>query len=84
MKNVVGTFEAKTKFTELIKRVDDGEEFLVTKRGQPVAKIIPLKGIIDNSIVNAAIDRIRILSNDIELKKFDWLEWKAYRDIGRK
>lgn len=37
----IGTFEAKTHFSELIDEVQKGKDFIVTKRGKPVAKIIP-------------------------------------------
>lgn len=37
----VGVFEAKTKFSELLDRVEAGEEIIVTRHGKPVAKISP-------------------------------------------
>lgn len=36
----VGAFEAKTKFSELLDRVERGEEVVVTRHGKPVAKIV--------------------------------------------
>jgi len=35
----IGAFEAKTKFAELLARVARGQEFLITKRGRPVARL---------------------------------------------
>src|SRR5712691_11659258 len=35
----IGAYEAKTKFSELIARAEQGESFVVTKNGRPVAKI---------------------------------------------
>lgn len=37
----IGTFEAKTHFSQIIEKVENGEDFIITKRGTPVAKIIP-------------------------------------------
>lgn len=37
----VGAFEAKTKFSELLDRVERGEEVVVTRHGKTVARIIP-------------------------------------------
>jgi prevent-host-death family protein len=37
----VGTFEAKTHLTRLLDRVAKGERILITKRGQPVAMLVP-------------------------------------------
>ncbi len=37
----IGTFEAKTHFSEIIDEVQKGRHYTITKRGKPVAKIIP-------------------------------------------
>lgn len=38
----VGLFEAKSKLSELVRRADEtGEEFLLTVRGKPMARILP-------------------------------------------
>ncbi len=39
----IGAFEAKTHFSQIIEKVQHGEDFVITKRGKPVAKIIPFK-----------------------------------------
>jgi prevent-host-death family protein len=36
----VGAFEAKTKLGELLERVRRGENFTITKRDQPVARLV--------------------------------------------
>jgi prevent-host-death family protein len=84
MKNVVGTFEAKTSFTKLIQRVSEGEEILITRRGHPVAKIIPLEKNPNAMAAKAAVIRLKALARQMNLGKFDWDEWKHYRDTGRK
>lgn len=44
MSNVmeIGAFEAKTRFSELVELVRGGREILVTKRGEPMARIVPI------------------------------------------
>lgn len=37
----VGSYEAKTHLAELLDDVANGETIVVTKRGKPVAKIVP-------------------------------------------
>ncbi len=37
----IGTFEAKTRFSEIIDDVQNGGDYIITKRGKPVARIIP-------------------------------------------
>jgi prevent-host-death family protein len=38
---VVGTFHAKTHLTQLLERVAKGEKVVITKRGKPVAMLVP-------------------------------------------
>jgi len=40
----VNVHDAKTHFSELLKRVEGGEEILIARAGQPVAKLVPLRG----------------------------------------
>ena len=37
----VGSFEAKTKLAELLASVAEGEEVLITRRGEPIAMLVP-------------------------------------------
>jgi prevent-host-death family protein len=37
----VGAFEAKTHLSELLAAVEAGEEVLITRRGKPVARLVP-------------------------------------------
>ena len=43
MAQQIGAFEAKTHFSQIIEKAERGEDFIVTRRGRPVAKIIPFK-----------------------------------------
>lgn len=36
----IGSFEARTHFSDLLRRVERGDEFLVTMRGRPVARLL--------------------------------------------
>jgi prevent-host-death family protein len=38
----VGAFEAKTHLSELLAKVEEGEEITITKHGRPVARLIPV------------------------------------------
>jgi len=37
----IGAFEAKTHFSQILEKIEMGEEYIITKRGKAVAKIIP-------------------------------------------
>ncbi|MDA8425552.1 MAG: type II toxin-antitoxin system prevent-host-death family antitoxin [Treponema sp.] len=38
----IGAFEAKTRFSELLETVRGGREIIVTRRGEPMARIVPI------------------------------------------
>jgi len=40
----VGSFEAKTHLSHLIEDVEKGNEYVITRRGKPVARLVPFKG----------------------------------------
>ncbi len=39
----IGAFEAKTKLSELLEKVQHGQTFQITKRGKPVAVLSPVQ-----------------------------------------
>ncbi|MDK1009491.1 MAG: type II toxin-antitoxin system Phd/YefM family antitoxin [Actinomycetota bacterium] len=39
----VGIHEAKTNLSKLLRRVSVGEEIIITRSGEPIAKIVPIK-----------------------------------------
>jgi len=43
MAQQIGAFEAKTNFSRILLQTEQGEDFVITKRGKPVAKIIPFR-----------------------------------------
>lgn len=62
----VGSFEAKTKLSELLDKVEAGETVTITRHGKTVAKLVP-----------AAIDaderaRRRALIEGIKRKRVGW------------
>jgi prevent-host-death family protein len=82
----VGAFQAKNTFGSLLDRVEAGEHIEITRHGRPVAQIIPRPAITEEqrAIARAAMQRIRQRAKEMKLGPFDWEEWKAYRDEGRR
>jgi prevent-host-death family protein len=37
----IGMHEAKTQLSKLVERVEGGEEIVITRRGQPAARLVP-------------------------------------------
>lgn len=62
----VGSFEAKTKLAELLDKVEAGESITITRRGKPVAKLIPAAA---DEAVRA---RKRALIEEIRRKRVGW------------
>jgi len=79
----VGTFEAKNKLSALLDRVEQGEEVVITRKGRPVAKLVPVKPVPGSEEARMAAERIRARAKEMNLGPFDWEEWKKYRDEGR-
>ncbi len=38
----VGSYDAKTKLPEILRRVEAGESFTITNRRKPIADLIPI------------------------------------------
>lgn len=80
----IGLFEAKNKLSELVDRAERGEEVVITRRGRPVAKLVPLAPKRDVEKARAAVKRIRELAKEMNLTSTTWEDWKKLRDEGRK
>ena len=37
----IGAFDAKTRLSELLRKVEQGERFTITLRGRPMADVVP-------------------------------------------
>ena len=37
----IGSYDAKTKLPEILRRVEEGESFTITNRGKPIADVVP-------------------------------------------
>lgn len=80
----IGAFEAKNKFSELLDRVERGERVVITRRGKPVAELIPVAaGDVRRERALEASRRIRERAVNFG-GHFDWEEWKKFRDEGRR
>jgi prevent-host-death family protein len=78
----IGAFEVKNKLGQLLDLAERGEEIIITRHGKEVARLPPQKAI-NREQVRAAVKRIRERAEKLELRPFEWAEWKSYRDEGR-
>jgi len=80
MVHEVGAFEAKTHLSELLEKVSRGDRVVITRRGVPVAVLVPAQEV-ESRQVGEVIERIRELR---ERTRKPYTSAKALRDSGRK
>ena len=78
--DTVGAFDAKTNFSALLERVERGEQIVITRRGKPVARLMPI-ATARKVKVSDAMAKLRKLREGTSL---GGLSWKELRDAGRK
>jgi prevent-host-death family protein len=76
----VGATEFKARCLELMDRVAEGREtYVITKRGKPVAKLVPADPPRENSVFGCMADRMEVVGNIEKPLRTDQ-EW---RDLER-
>ena len=60
MAGIVNVHEAKTRFSQLLKRVQLGEEIVIGKAGKPVARLVPFGGPVSMRRPGSAKGRLKI------------------------
>jgi prevent-host-death family protein len=63
----IGAFEAKSKFGHLLDEVEHGEEIVITRRGKPVARLVPAEPGFDREKARRAVAGILELSKGVTL-----------------
>lgn len=76
----IGVFEAKAHFSELLERVEHGEEVTITRHGKAVARVVP----VDQARQERAEYAVKRLREIAEGQTLEGLDWKELRDEGRK
>lgn len=64
----IGAFEAKNRLAALLQRAERGEEIVITRRGRPVAKLVPVRPVYDPTEARAAGERILERARGMSLK----------------
>ncbi len=63
--NIVGAYQAKTHLSELLEKVEAGEEITITKHGTPIAKLVPIRKDFSAEDRVAAIERMEKLAGSL-------------------
>lgn len=56
----IGAFDAKTRLSEILRKVEQGERFTITVRGRPVADVVPSQTL-DKERVAEAVRQLRAM-----------------------
>jgi prevent-host-death family protein len=83
--NSIGAYDAKTRLSELLDRVEKGEQIVITRHGRPVARLVP-EGGRDIAEAVAALDRITARRKELARQgvRISQTEIRAWRDEGRR
>ncbi len=74
----VGIYEAKAKLSDLIDQVSRGGEVIITKHGEPVAKLVPARAAKRQAEQAQVIREILRFSKTLKVKPFNLrkaIEW---------
>lgn len=77
---IIGSYELRTKLSEILRRVQTGEAFTVTSRGKPVADLVPSSSASRRKIAAAVSDIKAGMSKTAVSDK----RLKEYMEHGRK
>ena len=81
----VGAYDAKSRLSELLDRVEKGEEIVITRHGKPIARLVPEGG---HNVAEAfaALERITARRRKMAARgvRITQDEIRAMRDEGRR
>ncbi len=78
MTTVTDTYSAKTHLSRLLDQVEQGEEVIITRRGKPVAKLVPVEARRRPVVFGLLKDKIS--EADLSYDKHADPEWQAMID----
>lgn len=79
----ISVFDAKNRLSALLDQVERGEEITITRRGRPVARLVPAARVVRDATL---VDRLQALRDEIagQGEGFAVDELLAYRNDGRR
>ncbi len=61
----IGSYDAKTKLPEILRKVQKGQSFTITNHGKPVADIVPSRSIKHEQVLKAIDDILKIEGKNV-------------------
>jgi antitoxin (DNA-binding transcriptional repressor) of toxin-antitoxin stability system len=83
---LIGAHDAKTRLSELLDRVERGEEIVITRHGRAIARLSRVTPGHDVAAARAAAEALLALGRAIaaEHGPFTPADWRELRDAGRR
>lgn len=79
--NTISAFDAKNRLGQLLDRVSAGEELVITRRGEPVAKLVPVDersaDAIDLALETFRAVRDSLAKDGVKLSRDEIRSWKS-------
>lgn len=67
----IGSYEAKTHLSDVLRQVRGGQGFVITQRGEPIADLLPTGNSVQRTRVEAAMAMQRFMANAPRSKTCD-------------
>jgi prevent-host-death family protein len=67
-RSLVAAYEAKTRFGDLLARVERGEIIVITRHGYPVARLVPFDESVDRERAQAAVERLAVFGEGADIR----------------
>jgi len=82
----IGAYDAKSRLSHLLDRVERGEQFVITRHGHPIARLVPEPGGPDRAAARAAVEDIARLRQTLAARgvRVTADDIRALRDEGRR
>ena len=79
----ISVFDAKNRLSALLDQVERGEEITITRRGKPIARLVPAPNVVRDATLATRMQALRDeIASQGEVFSAD--ELLAYRNEGRR
>jgi len=75
--STIGSFQAKTHFSEILEKTEKGASYIVTRRGKAVARIIPFVAKEGRPVFGSGKEEITFISDDFDAPLDDFKEYES-------
>lgn len=75
--STIGSFKAKTHFSEILEKTEKGESYIVTKRGKPVARIVPFIAKESRPVFGSGKNEVTFIADDFDAPLDEFKEYES-------